>query len=454
MKLHLGCGQKYLDGYWNIDFPSDEHTVQGYSVADLVCDIKALNYPKGSIEEIRSHHFFEHFSRPTALALLCKWTDWLEFGGTLHIETPDFLSSIYRFISPFVSFDEKEQIMRHLFGSHEAPWAVHWDAWYEERFRRILTALGYENLRFIKSQWGTTRNIEVIGRRGGRQFTLHDYHEVIKDFLCGSLIKEPMKSGKIDLANIATSEIQMLNVWLNEWKANYINSNLDEAIIIKNDLINLRNYRKKCFWPNLYGTVPYLAKLNNAKTIVEVGVAYGYHAEFILDNLPTIQYFGVDPYEGNYDPQDPFSSDVKKILPDLTDQQSFERLFLAVNYKLHQINENAKLLRMSSVDASSQFVDGSVDLIYIDGDHTYDGVINDLNAWWRKINPEHGIICGDDLNWAGVKDACDDFFGEKKLKYQTMHKVGFEDSPIWFYCFDNKCDLTIPLGENLIISEQ
>jgi hypothetical protein len=156
------------------------------------------------------------------LALLCRWTDWLKPNGILHIETPDFLSSIYRFVSPFVSFDEKEQIMRHLFGSHEAPWAVHWDGWYEDRFKKILIALGYTDLKFIKSQWGATRNIEVIAIRGSLQFSLENYYEIVQAFLSGCLIKEPVRKGRVDLEKVTPSEVQMLNVWMGEWQARYL----------------------------------------------------------------------------------------------------------------------------------------------------------------------------------------------------------------------------------------
>ena len=61
MKLHLGCGQQYFEGYRNIDFPLTQHTVQTKSVADEHADLTSLRYPAGSIDEIRLHHVFEHF---------------------------------------------------------------------------------------------------------------------------------------------------------------------------------------------------------------------------------------------------------------------------------------------------------------------------------------------------------------------------------------------------------
>ncbi len=35
-------------------------------------------------------------------------------------------------------------IVRYLYGSHEADWALHKDGWYEEKFRVVLEALGFE----------------------------------------------------------------------------------------------------------------------------------------------------------------------------------------------------------------------------------------------------------------------------------------------------------------------
>ena len=222
MKLHLGCGEKYLEGYINIDFPSENHTVQAKSVADRHCDVISLSFPSGSIQEVRLHHLFEHFSRAQALALLCRWTDWLEVGGKLHIETPDWDASILTYLSPLTSADQKEQIMRHLFGSHEASWAVHWDAWYKGRFKKVLEILGYTNLVFTKNQWGVTKNIEVVATRGAEHFTTEQYRKYTKKILAGSLIKPPIKKGIIDFTLIDPSELQMLKIWMEQWESFYL----------------------------------------------------------------------------------------------------------------------------------------------------------------------------------------------------------------------------------------
>src|SRR5580700_4427652 len=42
-KLHLGAGEKYFEGYWNIDFPQGHHSVMSPRV-DEYADIRMLDY--------------------------------------------------------------------------------------------------------------------------------------------------------------------------------------------------------------------------------------------------------------------------------------------------------------------------------------------------------------------------------------------------------------------------
>ena len=218
-RLHLGCGLRYFDGYTNIDHPLSEQTIQNKLVADHYVDITKLQYPAGTIDEIRLHHVFEHFPRPIALALLCRWTDWLKPGGLLNIETPDVMVSAWKLVSPFTSSDTRQQVVRHLFGSHEAAWAVHWDGWYKKRFALTLSALGFSNLRFARNHWGALHNIEVLAERGRQAYTLADYAKIVGELLKKSQVTHVTEQSA---SGVAETERDMLEMWMREWKRAYI----------------------------------------------------------------------------------------------------------------------------------------------------------------------------------------------------------------------------------------
>lgn len=144
VKLHLGCGEKYLEGYVNIDYPADQHSVMKVK-ADQYADVRSLSYPANSVDEIRNHHVFEHFNRAEALKILSRWRKWLKVGGKLHIETPDFERSAAKFLVS--GLKGRFELGRHIFGSQEAPWADHLDFWYAAKFRYVLSKFGFTRIR-------------------------------------------------------------------------------------------------------------------------------------------------------------------------------------------------------------------------------------------------------------------------------------------------------------------
>lgn len=202
LRLHLGCGENHLEGYINIDYPMIEHTVQQSSGADISADLTTLILDEQSVDEIRSHHVFEHFDRQTALALLCSWHRALKIGGTLIIETPDFEESAKLVLfNKELSYQEKQAIMRHIFGSHEAHWAIHCDGWYQEKFDHILSLLGFEQISISHSRYLNLYNITVEAHKKQPQ-----EKEVLiqkaKAILTESLV-----------ANV---EVKMYQVWCNK----------------------------------------------------------------------------------------------------------------------------------------------------------------------------------------------------------------------------------------------
>jgi predicted SAM-dependent methyltransferase len=163
LKLHLGCGQQYLKGYINVDFPSDQHNVMTVS-ADAYADITKLSFPENSVDEIKLSHVFEHFDRVTALVLLVRWQSWLKIDGVLHIETPDVLESAKQLASN-ITYEQKMAIIRHLEGDQSALWGFHVGQYFDERYENMLSQLGYHILTIEKSKWGRwpyLSNITVI----------------------------------------------------------------------------------------------------------------------------------------------------------------------------------------------------------------------------------------------------------------------------------------------------
>ena len=69
-------------------------------------------------------------------------------------------------------------------------------------------------------------------------------------------------------------------------------------------------------------------------------------------------------------------------------------------------------LRLTSARASLLFADQSVDFCFIDGDHSYNAVCEDLRCWFPKIRPG-GLLAGHDYTGPDsfdVKRAVDEFF--------------------------------------------
>jgi predicted SAM-dependent methyltransferase len=179
MKLHLGCGQIYLEGYVNIDYPLTEHSVQKESVADKFADLTNMRYKAGTIEEVRLHHVYEHFPRTQAIALLASWHSWLKKGGRVHIEVPEFDATAELVLDPKTPSRDRHVAIRHIFGSNEASWAVHYDAWSEPRFRELFKTFGFK-LEKVERNAKKNKNtpskekLSEIAREYLRQFTVND----------------------------------------------------------------------------------------------------------------------------------------------------------------------------------------------------------------------------------------------------------------------------------------
>jgi hypothetical protein len=170
LRLHLGCGEQHFPGYINIDYAPAHHQVMQVA-ADAYGNLLQLNFPAGSVDEIRLHHVFEHFNRVTALSLLIKWHEWLKPGGKLRLETPDLMGSAKNLVAPGATWKTKIGAARHLAGDQADGWAYHLEHWFPERFEHTLAKLGFEGVETSTRTWNIEpflANLEVTAQKVAR----------------------------------------------------------------------------------------------------------------------------------------------------------------------------------------------------------------------------------------------------------------------------------------------
>jgi predicted SAM-dependent methyltransferase len=140
MKLNLGCGDKHLDGFLNIDMSPN-------SKADVRADVSNLGHivKLFSIEEIVAYDVIEHLDRTQIVPTLRHWYDHLAPGGRLLIRTND----LDRMIALYFRFPEDfpaEKLIWHLMCEHETPGMGHKWCFTKETLARDLHAAGFDRV--------------------------------------------------------------------------------------------------------------------------------------------------------------------------------------------------------------------------------------------------------------------------------------------------------------------
>lgn len=89
--LNVGCGNRIMEGYINIDLHNPK--------ADVKWDLREpLPYKDNSIDVIYAQHIIEHFTRLEWRKIKTDWYRVLRPEGILIIECPDILRWMKRFI--------------------------------------------------------------------------------------------------------------------------------------------------------------------------------------------------------------------------------------------------------------------------------------------------------------------------------------------------------------------
>ncbi|HEX7614581.1 MAG TPA: methyltransferase domain-containing protein [Thermoanaerobaculia bacterium] len=87
-KLHLGCGDHHLEGWWNVDLER-----RGELQADLS---RSIPVRSGSVDYVHSEDFLEHVDLPQGRRLLSECFRVLRPGGVMRLLTPDLRAIVER----------------------------------------------------------------------------------------------------------------------------------------------------------------------------------------------------------------------------------------------------------------------------------------------------------------------------------------------------------------------
>jgi len=145
-----------------------------------------------------------------------------------------------------------------------------------------------------------------------------------------------------------------------------------------------------------------VANATDGSTFVEVGSWKGlsayYMAAKIRDSGKRIRFCCVDHWLGSPEHRDD---------PDVRNGSLFDAFLRNVS----DVRRFLEPMRMSSLEASTRFADGSCALVLIDAGHEYADVSADIAAWLPKVAPG-GMLAGDDYDWPGVQRAVGEAFGD------------------------------------------
>lgn len=120
---------------------------------------------------------------------------------------------------------------------------------------------------------------------------------------------------------------------------------------------------------------------------VEIGVDKGIYSEILLKANPQLQLTSIDPWR---------ASAYEQGIPGINYRQKYYDDSYKEAKKRLSPYKKSKIVRKKSLTAVKDFKDNSLDFVYIDGNHNFINVTNDIHEWSKKVKVG-GIISGHDF---------------------------------------------------------
>jgi predicted SAM-dependent methyltransferase len=155
IRINLGCGEKPLPDYINIDF----REAPG---ADVVADVRRLPFEHGTVAEIASFHLIEHFrEHQLRTIILPYWKSLLTPDGILRIVCPNWAAMIERFNDGRLALQDFKLL---TFGGQDYQGDDHFSMFTPETLSDMLRSTGFEHITVVVTERmnGLCPEMEVI----------------------------------------------------------------------------------------------------------------------------------------------------------------------------------------------------------------------------------------------------------------------------------------------------
>ena len=149
MKLHLGCFNKQIKDFVNIDIREDVNP-------DIVDDVfKLKKIEDSTVDLIYACHVLEHADYKESRQALKRWHTVLKRGGVLRLAVPDMEAHF----AHYFYHKDLEALNSAFWGSQRHPYDYHKNGWDFEKLKEDLQKAGFKSVK--KYDWRNTEHFYV-----------------------------------------------------------------------------------------------------------------------------------------------------------------------------------------------------------------------------------------------------------------------------------------------------
>lgn len=168
-------------------------------------------------------------------------------------------------------------------------------------------------------------------------------------------------------------------------------------------------------------------KENDYSIGAEIGVQAGKTFKRIVESCPNITLYGIDVWVA--DKQVRLDN---QPLEGKEYHKNYDKLNKWINDK--KLDGRAIMIRSYSDQCLDQFKDESIDFIFIDADHSYEGVRRDTLNWSKKVRAG-GLVAGHDSGYDEIAKWLNEIRDNESLQDEVGmdRKILLANDNVWWY---------------------